>query len=1155
MSATKQTTVSTTSQCTQCGAALPEGILQGLCPRCLARGAEYILATRRSGRPASSDSLAAWRGEGQGEGKSSSSSRIRYFGDYELLEEIARGGMGVVWKARQVSLNRTVAVKVLLAGKFSSPEFVQRFRTEAEAAANLQHPGIVAIHEVGEHEGQLYFSMDYVDGPNLAQLARDQPLPARRAAALLKTIAEAVHYAHQRSLIHRDLKPSNVLLDSSGRPHVTDFGLAKFVAADARSLTSQEEKVGKRESGKASATCDSLCPGGEGREGGRFSEFQSKTNQSLVTSAATDLTMTGQVLGTPSFMPPEQAGGRRGAVTAVSDVYSLGALIYFLLTGRAPFVADTLEETLRQVHEIEPVSPRLLNPAVPRDLETICLKCLEKEPRKRYATAQALAEELGRYLDGEPIHARPVPPAEKLWRWCRRKPALAASLATVFLLLLAIGLGASAMALRISRAKADLARAQRETTANLWRSYLDQARANRLSGRPGRRFDSLAALAKAAAIRPAPELRDEAIAALALMDVRLTNNWTWRQDVRDIGHIYSPNLDLYVVNGTSGEGRIHRTSDNAEIGRLPSVGHSVSGAGAFSPDGRWLASVGSWGKLHVWDVPARRLAITNLPDVAWAFTPDSRQLLLSGEDRRVSLYDLESGALARLYPTQTVVRTCAAMDPLGRWFAGRAAQRQTVTLFDFATGESIRSFTNRAPVTCLALSPDGQLLAVGGVEGMVEVWNTQTGVQQAKLEGHEGDLVVVGFNRAGTILVTAGWDNTWRMWNAQTWGVSLVLPSTSQQVQFSADDRAASYIFHGGQISLLDVASSACFRQMHPTRKFIQRVNSLDISRDGRLAVAAHDNGFDLWDLAAGRKLAAVPAGSCASALFTPDGASILTSSLDGVGRWPLRRDSRVGHEEIHIGVCQIIAGGIRRFAALSADGRWAAAAYDESDQVVVFAPDDPARSVVLGRHPAASGVAMSSDARWLATGTWQGRSVKVWNIPERLLEHEFPELGTATVEFSPDGRWLATGSRQFQVWDTRSWSEVYHVERPDPDTVWNWMTFSPDSRLLAFVLDNRDIRLLEAATGRVLANLEAPDRPRLARLRFSPDNTKLVALQNNLGLQVWDLGRLRTELSAMNLDWDMPAYPPATANEAGPPVPLEAVTDPAQDRSQKPTR
>src|SRR5262245_47024619 len=308
--------------------------------------------------------------------------KVRYFGDYELLEEIAAGGMGIVYKARQVSLNRTVAVKMILKGTLASDEDVKRFRAEAEAAGNLQHPAIVAIYEVGLHEGQHYFSMEFVDGQSLAELPREQPLSARQAAEYIRDAAEAVHYAHQQGTLHRDLKPSDILLDRQARVRITDFGLARRIGGDS------------------------------------------------------DLTRTGQILGTPSYMPPEQASGKRSLVAAGSDIYSLGAVLYELLAGRPPFRGESPVETLRQVESLDPVSPRLLSPATPRDLETICLKCLEKEPHKRYGTAQLLADDLGRFLRHEPILARPIGPVSRAWRWCQRRPAVAGLSATVLLLLI-----------------------------------------------------------------------------------------------------------------------------------------------------------------------------------------------------------------------------------------------------------------------------------------------------------------------------------------------------------------------------------------------------------------------------------------------------------------------------------------------------------------------------------------------------------------------------------------------------------------------------------------------------------------------------------------------------------------------------------------------
>jgi len=404
------------TQCSDCGAEIPPGQPKGLCPRCALKGAlefsngeSQVLQTEDRANALSPQPVAP---VGQ-------LPTLKYFGDYELLEEIARGGMGIVYKARQASLNRVVAVKLLLRGEYASEDFIKRFRIEASAAASLQHPNIVTIHEIGVHQGQHYFAMDLVDGPNLEQLLRDGPLPARRAAGYVRIIAEAIHFAHTRQILHRDLKPSNVLIDANDQPRVTDFGLAKHLV------------------GTGSAQSDAI----------------SQEVTDAVERVPTDsLTLSGQVLGSPAYMPPEQASGQREKVGVTSDVYSLGAILYHALTGRPPFEGKSVADTLKQVESNEPIAPRLVNSSVPRDLETICLKCLEKEPTQRYANAEEVAEELGRFLRQEAIKARPLCRSERVFRWCRRNPVVA-SLTTVIVVAVVAG-AAGWMQVKSSRQKA-----------------------------------------------------------------------------------------------------------------------------------------------------------------------------------------------------------------------------------------------------------------------------------------------------------------------------------------------------------------------------------------------------------------------------------------------------------------------------------------------------------------------------------------------------------------------------------------------------------------------------------------------------------------------------------------------------------------------------
>ena len=383
------------STCPSCNSVFHTRSSDGLCPACLLRsalGEEDDELEEESGRL----------------------NLPHRFGSYEFIEEIGRGGMGVVYRARQSTLKRTVAVKLLLSGAYSSEAALRRFQLEAEAAAGLQHPNIVGIHDYGEWEGQPYYAMDLVSGRNLADVCDGRPLPAARAAEILRDLAQAVHYAHQKGILHRDLKPSNVLIGEDGRPRITDFGLAKWLDNSAGA------------------------------------------------------TVSGQMLGSPSYASPEQASGRLDKIGVASDVYGLGALFYHLLTGRAPFNASTPAETLRLVLDSDPAPPRLLNPALSRELETICLKCLAAEPERRYPSAAALGGDIDRYLDNRPILARPPNAVYRLRKFTARHRAAVTVAAALVAVLIGASVVSSLLALRATRA--ERAQAQQRALAEVERA-------------------------------------------------------------------------------------------------------------------------------------------------------------------------------------------------------------------------------------------------------------------------------------------------------------------------------------------------------------------------------------------------------------------------------------------------------------------------------------------------------------------------------------------------------------------------------------------------------------------------------------------------------------------------------------------------------------
>src|SRR5438067_1966389 len=375
--------------CRNCGAKIFSDAPEGLCTGCVLEAALGMAVAGGDDPGHAASSMPPTTPDDLAPASSKKTARavelLGELGDYELLEEVGRGGQGVVFRARQKSLNRTVALKVISLGQWASKAHLKRFRLEAEAAAKLEHPGIVPIHEVGERDGSCYFSMKFIEGGQLDEVVRRAPMSIRQATELIAKVARTVHYAHQHGILHRDIKPGNILIDQKGEPQLTDFGLARLVETEST------------------------------------------------------MTRTLEVLGTPSYMAPEQAVGNNAAVSSVTDVYGIGAVFYQLLTGHPPFAGGTTYETIKLLLDTEPRQPRLLNPKIDRDLSTICLNCLEKDPKRRYTSALALAEDLEHWLKHEPIQARRTGIVARGRKWVQRNPSSALLAASLVALAAAAG--------------------------------------------------------------------------------------------------------------------------------------------------------------------------------------------------------------------------------------------------------------------------------------------------------------------------------------------------------------------------------------------------------------------------------------------------------------------------------------------------------------------------------------------------------------------------------------------------------------------------------------------------------------------------------------------------------------------------------------------
>ncbi len=820
----------------------------------------------------------------------------------------------------------------------------------------------------------------------------------------------------------------------------------------------------------------------------------------------TGVEATRSYVGTEGYIPPEGPG------TPQADLYGLGKVLYEISTGKdrqdfpePPIISEGTSEERSFL-----------------EFQEVLLKACETDPRRRYQSAKEMGAELELLQGGKSVKRLRL--LEKRLAVLTRAGLIAGALlvlvALAYLLTAHEARRAFREAQRADREAAHAKLAEQDARERLWEAYLAQAQATRWSGRAGRRFESLEAIRKAAEIRPSLELRNEAIACMALPDLRTAREWDGVPPGTTLV-AFDSKYESYARADNQGNVSIRRVQDDTELVSFPGFGLPANGTIEFSPDNRLLAVTYGSGtnlRLRVWDLSRKEVVLQpGEPCRTCEFSPDSRALALAEHGGPIRIYDLASAREINSL-AQGPLPYALRFHPKGNQLAVSSQDSPVVQIRDLETGTVLRSLQHPRTVLGLAWNSDGTLLAAAGGDSNVHIWNVANGKTLAMLRGHQASVVQVCFTHQGNLLASASWDGTLRLWDPLTGRLLVTKSFRGGGYEFSGDDRWLGYLADQPKLGVCEVVSAPECRLLCSQTESFRNSVMCSYSSNGQWLVSCHSDGLRLWQVASGKELAFIPERDARCAFLHPGGGSLITSGGAGLKQWPIEVQNENG--AIQIGGPQILGNRspIEEFSLARNDHL----AFAQSGIFHLLDLESRRERTDFKAEVPCSFIAVSTDGHWAAGGAPEAKTARIWETQNGKVLEDLPVQTVTCLAFNPDGRWLVTGSGEdYRFWDTRSWQCLHRIPRGSGWEGPGRITFTTDSRLAAIGYSPHLVRLIDPSLGRELATLEMPDSQIISWFCFSPDGAQLAVSGRTPAIYLWDLRLLRQQLKAMNLDWD----------------------------------